>query len=279
MGPHDRSVAVAIAPTGARRTKSDHPALPITCPEIVAAAVAGLEAGAAMIHCHVRDADGQHSLDAELYREVMAAIRAAVGDSMIVQITTEAVGRFGPDDQMAVVRAARPEAVSLALRELCPGVRAESAFAEFLLFLERERIAPQFIIYEPDEVTRLAALVDRGVVPFAAPSVLYVLGRHVEGGASGPRDLLPFLAAAADRFPDFMVCAFGRQEAACGVAAALLGGAVRVGMENNLLHPDGTQAVDNAALVRAVLDPLERLGYRPETADSWRARTMGGQPA
>jgi len=266
-----RPVLLAVAPNGARRSRTDHPALPLTPDELAATASACLEAGAAMIHLHVRDASGAHCLDAALYREATRAVRAVVGDRMIVQITTEAVGRYLPDEQMAVVEAVRPEAVSLALGELCPDAAHESAFAGFLGFLDRERIASQLILYDAGDMARLADLVDRGVVPDAAPPVLYVLGRYAATGRSTPAELMPFLSAAAGRFSDFMVCAFGPDEAACGVAAALFGGDVRVGFENNLHLPNGSVAPDNAALVAAVAEPLRSLGRRTATADAVRA--------
>lgn len=271
-GEELRPVLLAVAPNGARRRRADHPALPLTPNELAATASACLEAGAAMIHLHVRDAAGAHCLDADLYRDAIHAVRAAVGDRMIIQITTEAVGRYGPEEQMAVVEAVRPEAVSLALRELCPDASHEKAFAAFLGFLDHARIAAQFILYDAGDVARLADMVDRGVVPNAAPPVLHVLGRYAASGRSAPVDLLPFLSAAAGRFSDFMVCAFGPDEAACGVAAAVLGGDVRVGFENNLYRPDRTMAPDNAALVAAVARPLRSLGRRIATADAVRAR-------
>jgi uncharacterized protein (DUF849 family) len=268
----NRPVLLAVAPNGARRSTTDHPALPITPDELAATATACLEAGAAMIHLHVRDSAGAHCLDAGLYRDAIRSVRAAVGDRMIIQITTEAVGRYGPEEQMAVVEEVRPEAVSLALRELCPDAMREPAFAAFLGFLDRERIAAQFILYDVGDVARLADLFGRGMVPGVSPPVLYVLGRYAASGRSAPADLLPFLSAAADRFPDFMVCAFGPDEAACGVAAARLGGDVRVGFENNLYLPEGTIAPNNAALVAAVAGPLQNLGRRTATADAVRAR-------
>lgn len=194
---------------------------------------------------------------------------------MVVQITTEAVGRYRPEAQMDLVRDVRPEAVSLALRELCPDSSFEARFADFLGFILRERIAPQFILYDPAELARLRSLVDRGVVPQKDPPVLYVLGRYGTQETSRPRDVLSFLAEAGDRFARFMVCAFGRQEAACGIAAALLDGDVRVGLENNLCLPDGNMAPDNAALVRAVIEPLVGLGFMPASADDMRARLDG----
>ena len=270
MDPLKRPVVVAVAPNGGRRTKVVHPQLPMTPAELADVAADAAEAGAAMIHLHVRDTSGAHSLDPGLYRKAIAAIWAEVGERMVIQITTEAVGRYRPDEQMAVVREVRPEAVSLALRELCADAGEEPVFGEFLRFLQQEAIWPQFILYDADDVVRLAALADRGVVPYEQPSVLYVLGRYTERGASGPADILPFLAAAAGRFPDFMVCAFGRHEAACGVAAALLGGGARVGFENNLHLPDGALAPDNAALVGAVVEPLRLLGFMTAAAADLR---------
>src|SRR5690606_18666219 len=110
----------AVAPNGARRTKADHPRLPMSVDEIARDAVEALEAGAAMIHLHVRDRDGAHTLDAELYRQAMTAVRKAVGNDMVVQITTEAVGRYSAAEQIAVVDALQPESVSIALREILP---------------------------------------------------------------------------------------------------------------------------------------------------------------
>src|SRR5690606_38383675 len=132
---------------------------------------------------------------------------------------------------------------------------------------------PQVILYDEADVRRFLELRQRGLIPFAHPSVLYVLGRYSETGASGPSDLLPYLAAAGTEL-DFMVCAFGRTEAACAVAAALLGGGMRIGFENNLLLPDGRTAPDNAALVAAAVKPLAALGLAPEPADVWRQRVL-----
>lgn len=266
----ERTVLLAVAPNGARLTRADHPRLPMTAAELARTAVEVVEAGAAMIHLHVRDRDGRHALDAALYREAIAAIRAAVGTRLVVQITTEAAKRFDPEAQMAVVDTLRPEATSLALRELCPHASHEAGFAGFLARMKRERVAAQFILYDADDVVRLLALIDRGIVPERHPSVLYVLGRYQRERLLRPDDVLAFLAVAADRLPDFMVCAFGRNEAACGVAAVLLGGDIRVGFENNLHLPNGSLAPDNAALVAAVRRPLAALGYAFKNADDVR---------
>ena len=88
-------------------------------------------------------------------------------------------------------------------------------------------------------------------------------------------DLLPFLAPGEPRFGPWMVCAFGRDEAACVSTAALLGGHVRVGFENNLLLPDGSTARTNADLVRAVTAVLGAAGRRTMTADEMRGAWLG----
>ena len=114
-------VVVTVAPNGGRKTKADHPALPLTADELARTAAECLERGASMIHLHVRDKDGGHCLDPEAYRSVIARICEEVGDRLVLQITSESLGRYSPAEQRAAVLRTNPEAVSLALRELAPG--------------------------------------------------------------------------------------------------------------------------------------------------------------
>ena len=93
-------MVIGVAPTGARKSKADHPALPITPREIADTAAACREAGAALLHLHVRDPDGRHSLDAGAYREAIEAVRHAVGDDLVIQVTSESGGRYAADEQM-----------------------------------------------------------------------------------------------------------------------------------------------------------------------------------
>lgn len=263
-------VPIAVAPNGGRRTKTDHPALPMTPAELARTAAECLGAGAAMIHVHVRDRQGKHLLDADAYRQAIDAIRAEVGDRLVIQITTEALGQYDPDQQMEVVRAVRPEAVSLALREVLPSTSGEAAFARFLQWLKAEKIVPQFILYDPSEAVLLDNLRKRGVVPYKEPPVLYVLGRYTVNQTSLPHDLLPFLAEGQPAFRRFMVCAFGRFEASCTVAGALFGGGLRVGFENNLELPDGKLASSNRDLVATVASAIKALGIPRMTGEELR---------
>jgi 3-keto-5-aminohexanoate cleavage enzyme len=244
-------LVVMVAPNGARRTKADHPELPITPAEIAREAELCCAAGATVLHVHVRDQNGRHSLDPYLYRAALDAVRGKLGERIVIQVTTEAVGRYSPAEQMAAVRALRPEAVSIALAELMPDDGAADQTAAFLDWLRRERIAPQYILYAPDEVARFHDLRGRGVIPQRRPSALFVLGRYAERTEAQPGDLLPFLAAHDTECP-WAVCAFGRREAACVLTAAGLGGHARVGFENNLWLAAGGLAASNAQLVEQV---------------------------
>ncbi len=268
---------MSVAPHGARKTQVDHPALARTAAEIARTAAACAEAGAAMIHLHVRDKAGAHLLDAEAYRDATAAIRQEAGSDIVVQITTEAVGRYDTAQQMAVVRDTEPEAVSLALREFCPDSAAEPAAGEFFAWVQARGIFAQYILYSDEEVLRFDDLIRRGVIPDGPRFVLFVLGRYTPDQTSQPRDLLPFVAANRAGHP-WMVCAFGAREAACAVAAAALGGHARVGFENNLFLPAGIQAADNAGLVAAAARGIAAIG-RPLAAATAARSLMAGQPA
>ncbi|UCH76045.1 MAG: 3-keto-5-aminohexanoate cleavage protein [Rhodospirillales bacterium] len=272
----DAPLILAVAPTGGRKTKTDHPAIPVTIEECARTAAACREAGAAMIHLHVRDADLRHSLDAVTYKDAIAAVERETGGDMIIQMTTEALGIYRPEEQMAAVREVRPEAVSVAIRELCPAEESVVPFGDFLRWLAQEGIAPQFILYSPEECESFADLCRRGVVPYERPFVLFVLGRYKPGQNSVPADLLPFIQASGERMLDWAICAFGPREGACALTAAALGGHARVGFENNIYLADGTVAPDNAALVRQIVDAARLLGRAP--ADAGRARDHLGRP-
>jgi uncharacterized protein (DUF849 family) len=243
---------IMVAPNGARRTKADHPALPMTLPEIVNTAKASFDAGAGGLHAHVRDADGQHVLDAGLYRELIAEMRSAVPE-MLVQITTEAVGRYRPQEQRALVWDVMPQAVSAALREMISDDDMTSA-GEFYNRSREAGISVQHILYSPEEIGILADLIGRGVIPGDEIQLLFVLGRYTSGQESTPEDIDPFATALAESrlSADWAVCAFGKRETDCLARALSLGGKIRVGFENNFFNKDGSRALDNAERVREI---------------------------
>lgn len=260
------------APNGARRTKADHPKLPLTPDELAAEALRVADQGATLLHLHVRDDEDGHSLDPDRYQAAIEAIKSAIGERMVIQITTEAVGRYGPDEQINVVRALRPQSVSLALRELIPSEddtdieRGQS----FFRWLREEGIAPHFILYTTDDVRRYEMFRSRGIIPQEKPFALFVLGRYVDPTEVSVNDLLPFLGDHDQSCP-WSICAFGPVESAASLAAAALGGHVRVGFENNLWRADGQLAEDNATLVKQVKDGASLMGRPLASVEDTRA--------
>ena len=250
---------IMVAPNGARRTRADHPRLPMNDDELVETAIACHAAGAGGIHLHLRDTEGRHVLDAARYRALVSAIAEAV-PGFFIQVTSEAVGRYTPAEQIAVLRAAHPPAASVALGELLPAGTDPGAARDFYHWAREEGIAIQHILYAPAELERLTRLQDERIIPAGEMQVLFVLGRHSEGQRSRPADLDPFLARLPqDRPLDWAVCAFGPEETACLAYGAHRGGKVRVGFENSLWNADGRLALDNAERVREVADRLARL--------------------
>ena len=267
----DNALIITAAPNGAYKLHRDHGAIPLTPDALAQTARECLDAGAAMLHLHIRDAQGRHSLDVEGYREALRAVRAAVGEAMVLQVTSEAAKVYQAPAQIAMVRALRPEAVSIGLRELDQPEIGEQGLAEFFGWLAAERVMTQVILYDAADVQRWQALQRAGVVPDAPWFLLFVLGRYNVGQTSSPHDLLPFVQAHTGAEP-WAVCAFGAAEHACMTAAAALGGHVRVGFENNLYLKDGSLAPDNSALVRQAAQTAETLGRPLATADSLRTR-------
>lgn len=261
-----KNPVLMVAPNGARRTRADHDALPQTIGEVVATAYACFAAGADMLHAHVRDSEGRHLLDAGLYGELLAEMARTV-PNMPVQITSEAAGRYTPPEQRKLLDVKKVRAISAALREITADEDV-AAQRHFYHQAQAQKTDLQHILYHPDEVMRLAAFIAEGIVPADEISVLFVLGQYAPARPGTPEDLKGFLAALEQsglQNVRFMVCAFGQGETTCLVEAARMGGDCRVGFENNLHHPDGVLAADNAARVAEVRGALAARKLRPLT--------------
>jgi len=245
----DDPIIICVAPNGARKSKADHPNIPISPDELAIEAEHCMQAGATMIHLHIRDADGKHSIDPKYYRPAIAAIRKRVGDGLIIQATTEAVGQYSAEQQMAMVRELKPEAVSLAIRELCPEGEEQRA-GDFFKWVIENQISAQYILYSVEDIERFIALHTAGVIPNKCPSILLVLGRYSVDLTSDPKELQPMLEAIKDFTCNWAVCAFGDKEADCMALAAQSGGHCRIGFENNMKQADGSIAASNAVLIQ-----------------------------
>ncbi|MCV2874317.1 3-keto-5-aminohexanoate cleavage protein [Defluviimonas sp. WL0050] len=242
---------IMVAPTGARRTPADHPALPVTLPDIVETARACHAAGAAALHLHIRDDQGVHSLDPGRYRETLAELARTV-PTMRVQVTTESAGIFSVGDQLATLTALHPEWVSLSIRE----VAREPELADRVYgTCAAAGTEIQHILYDTDDIRLLTEWTSKGIVRPDQTSVILVLGRYSAGQVSNPADLPPFHAQLSTGHR-WMLCAFGAREHECLRAAHALGGDLRVGFENSLTDATGTPHASNAASVAALIASL-----------------------
>ncbi|MCC2521629.1 beta-keto acid cleavage family enzyme [Vibrio coralliilyticus] len=248
---HQQTSAIIVAPNGARKTKRDHPNLPMTEEEIISEVIACRDAGAAMVHLHCRDDHGQHSLEIEPNRQLYDKVKQAVGDSIIVQLTTEAVGIYSAQQQIALTKAVKPEAASFALRELIPDDNHIKSGKAFFHWVAEHGIISQIILYDQDDIDRYFQLRALGILPTMNQHALVVLGRYHNEEQSSPWDLKQLdLSLFVQQNVHLAVCAFGDREQDCLISAMLLGLDVRVGFENNHLDPQGIPAINNAEQVR-----------------------------
>lgn len=244
---------ILSAPNGAHRGKADHPALPVTIAETIATASACARAGADGLHLHIRDDNGQHSIDPGRYREALEALADATPD-LRLQITTEAGGLFDVATQLTTLTQVRPDWASISVREIN---RTPELAEQVYGTCAHNGTEVQHILYNAEDAALLKRWQAEGTVGPEQDSVLLVLGRYSAGQNSSADDLPAFLQALPP-VSRWMLCAFGPQEHACLAAAAGLGGDVRVGFENSLLSANGTPHHDNAASVAELVATLEQ---------------------
>jgi 3-keto-5-aminohexanoate cleavage enzyme len=228
----------------------------MTSEELAVDARACMHAGATAVHLHVRDGQGKHTLDAQIYRQAIESVRKATDGNMIIQMTTEACGVYAPEQQMAAVRELRPEAASVAVREIVQDDAGIPAAAEFFAWARERCIGLQYVVYDQADLHRALFLQQEGIIPDEQPHLLLVLGRYGADQTSNPADLLPFLSLVPRDWP-WSVCAFGASEADCMRAAIESGGNCRVGFENNCLLPNGGTASSNADLIANIANTVK----------------------
>ena len=241
---------VMCAPNGARRTKKDHPALPITPADLAQCAEEVLEAGASILHMHVRDENDQHTLDIDRYRRAIDAVRDRVGSDLIIQVTTESVGKYTRREQISLIKTLQPEAVSIAFREICPCDSDSEEALCFFNWMKNERIWPQIILYDATDLQRFAKMCRNPDFEEQDPFILRVLGGRLHTESETTDDLQGFSDKAPFLLKNWAVCCFGKQENMIASMAAKLGGHVRVGFENNICRSDMSLVDNNAELVR-----------------------------
>ncbi len=242
-----------VAPNGARHTKADHPALPMTLGESISTARACFSAGADGLHLHLRTKDGRHLLDAGLYREAVGEMRVAV-PGMAVQITTEAVGIYCPGQQMHIARHSGADLVSVSVRELMRE-QDHRQLARFYRETADRKILIQHILYDVSDLVRLKKVLPSELYQSDGLQLLFVLGKYGDSGSAMPQVLDLYLdQLTRDRItPDWAVCAFGPSETRCLRYARKKGGKLRLGFENSFWNDDGSLAESNAERIEDLL--------------------------
>lgn len=285
---NDRTI-ISCAVTGSAPTPEKNPAVPVTPKQIATSALDAAKAGAAVAHIHVRDpATGGRSMALEHYREVVERIRDS-GSELIINLTTGPGARFVPgDDDPAVAGAGtllmtaaeRVRHIEILKPEICSLDVATMNFTD-AVFLNApailrqmiERIAaagvkPELEVFDSGHLALAKQLVAEGRI--VAPPYFQLCLGVAYGAAATPESMIHL----RDQLPEGAVwSAFGvsRRQFPMVAQAVLLGGHVRVGLEDNIYIGPGQLAPSNAALVERARTIIESLGGAVATPGEARA--------
>ena len=241
-----------VAPNGARKVKKDHPEVPLTIQETVKVAKNCYDAGAGAIHLHVRNENGEHVLDAGLYKEALKELEIKV-PKMHIQVTTEAVGKYSPDDMRKLAYDVTPPGTSIGISELIPSRNPTEEDIKLYKYLTEAGTKIQHILYKPDDIDLLVNLLNKAEISIKNTWCLFVIG-HYTGQISYPEKIPEFIEKMIENKVslDWSICAFEKEEMSCLEKAISLGGKIRVGFENSIFMPNGEIAPDNQSKVREI---------------------------
>jgi len=270
-------VIIAVAITGSVPRKKDNPALPVSVAEQVESTHAAYEAGASLVHVHVRNADETPSSDPAKFAAFQDGIRRHCVD-IIVQFSTGGRGRAL--EARGSMLHLRPDMASLATGSVnFPTIVYENPpdFVRALAGTMRDLgIKPEIEVFDLAMLTNTRMLVDEGLI-LPPPHVQFVFGvKH----ALPPReDILDFeLGLMREILPGatWTAAGIGRDQSTVARWALARGGHVRTGLEDNIRLDRQTLAPSNAALVRRAAELAAEAG-RP-VADAATARRILGLP-
>jgi len=292
---------ITCAPTGSIHTPSMSPHLPVTAADIAAQAIAAAEAGAAILHLHARSpADGSPSPKAEDFMAFLPQIKQ--GCDAVINISTGGSAMMSLDARLEGAKAAQPELCSLNMgplifdfsgaakrvehwqhaweREYVESARGRIMYNDNV-FIERIMLEIgrefgtrfEFECYDIGHLYTLAHFADRGLIdpPFLIQGVFGILG----GIGADVRNLAHMVTMADSLFGDdyvFSAFAAGRHQFEFCTQSALLGGNVRVGLEDSLFIGRGELAQSNAEQVTKIRLVLEALGREIATPAEARAK-------
>ena len=268
---------VSCAVTGNQTTLAQHPGLPCTPQQIAEACIGAAKAGAAITHIHVRYEDGRPSMELAHYREVVERIRDSATD-VIINLTTGPGQRFipGKDDPsvaapgttlMAPLRrvehvlALRPEICTLDLNTMWSGtsavINAPESIAVMAKAMKEAGSKPELEVFDSGDIQLAKQLIRDGVLD--SPALFQIVTGIRYGFEMTPQTM----AYARSMLPPDAVWAgfgIGRMAFAMVAQAFLLGGHVRVGLEDAVMLRRGELTPDNAAMVAKAVRIVDDLG-------------------
>jgi uncharacterized protein (DUF849 family) len=277
MAPMPAATLITVAPTGAESQKDANPALPVTLDELVLAARSCQDAGAAMVHIHIRDDHGRPTLDLARLRDTVAAVREST--DLIVQLSTGGAVTDPFETRLAVLDAA-PDSCSLTTGTVNFGddifANPWPFVAELYQRTQALGILPEFELFELGHVTAMNRLLD----DYGAPAGGHVHADFVMGVPGGIPGTADALVAGVSMLPagaTWSATGIGRSSLPVMLAALSLGGNLRVGMEDTLTYGPKRPARDNAELVERAAR-LAAEAFRPAATPD-EARLMLGLTA
>lgn len=267
---------ITCAVTGAEVTKKENPAVPYTPEEIAESAFFAYCAGAAVIHLHVREDDGKPTQDARRFRRTVELIRKKC-DPIIMVSTGGAVG-MTPEERAQSLEAGT-EMASLTTGTVNFGRdvfwNSADVVEGIAAKIQAKGMKPEIEVFDAGMIDGALALVKKGLL--TPPTAFqFVLG--VPGGLGASARNLSYLADSVPHGSTWTVAGVGRHQFPMAAHAILMGGNVRVGLEDNIYLRKGVLAASNAALVeRAVA--LAKEFDRPVADASDARRILGLDPA
>ena len=268
---------ITAAICGAEVTKEQNPAVPYTVEEIVREAKSAVDAGAAIVHLHVREDDGTPTQNRERFRECIEAIYKECPDVIIIPSTGGAVGmtadeRLQPTElfpEMATLDCGTCNFGDDVFENTMPMMR------DFGKRMLENNIKPEYECFEMGHLDTILTMARKGQVPAAPMQFNFVLG--VPGCTPATVQNLCWLVNAIPAGSTWTATGIGRHEFTLAAAAIAMGGHVRVGFEDNLYLEKGVLAKSNGELVAKVVRLAKELGR--EVATSAEAREILGLKA
>jgi len=275
-GKPGQATLITVAPTGAESEKSAVPALPVTLEELVTTAKECREAGAAVIHVHIRDGEAKPTLDLARLTDTVHALREST--DLIVQLSTGGAVTDSFERRLAVLDA-RPDACSLTCGTVNFGddvfMNPWGFMKELYAKTQALGVVPEFELFDFGHIAALHRLLGELGEP-AGGHVHCDLVMGVPGGMPGDAATLVQAVSALPAAATWSATGIGRTSVPVLFAAIAAGGHLRVGMEDTVTFSRGRPVASNAELVERAAAAAE-LAQRPAMSPA-DARMMLGVP-